>query len=129
MQVKNPTHLANGERVTLDGVPGKDDHLGLHAFQMGAFVFDNPVVVLRERLVATYRDNRVGRYSRRDRDRRQSLDKRVAGGHIVDTARQAGEGQLHCPRVARDQILHDIDETLRKARKASDLMAIQLPAS
>ena len=42
--------------------------------------FDNPVVVVRERFVAAHGDNRVGRYSRRDRDRRQSLDKRVAGG-------------------------------------------------
>ena len=59
---KDPTHFGNGERVTLDGVPGTDDHLRLHAIEMGAFVFDNPVVVLREQFVAAHGDNRVGRY-------------------------------------------------------------------
>src|SRR5262245_12741945 len=64
----------------------------------------------------------MGRYSRRYRGRRQSLNKRVARRHIVDTPWQASEGQCHHTRVARDQILHDINKTLRKTRKSSDLM-------
>src|SRR5262249_14025125 len=90
--------------------------------QMSAFVLDDPIVVLRERLVAAHRDNRVGRYPRRDGGRRQSLDKRVTRCHIVDTPWQSVEGQSHHIRVARDQILHDINEALGKSRKASHLM-------
>src|SRR5262249_57644242 len=58
----------------------------------------------------------------RNGDGRQSLDERVAWRHIVDTPRQSAEGQGHHIRVARDQILHDINETLGKTRKASHLM-------
>src|SRR5215475_446616 len=89
---------------------------------MSAFVFDDPIVILRERLVAAHCDNRVGRYPRRDRGQCQSLDKRVTGRHIVDTPGQSAEGQGHHTRVARDQILHDINEALGKTRKASHLM-------
>src|SRR5215831_10880291 len=89
---------------------------------MSAFVFDDPIVILSERLVAAHCDNRVGRYPRRDGGRCQSLDKRVAGRHVVDTPWQSAEGQSHHIRVARDQILHDINEALGKSRKASHLM-------
>src|SRR5262249_5777950 len=56
------------------------------------------------------------------RRRCQSLDKRVAGRHIVDTTRQPAEGECHHTWITSDQILHDIDEALGKTRKASDLM-------
>ena len=104
-----------------------DYQLRLCVIQMSAFVFDDPVVVLRQRFVAAHRDNRVDRYSRRNRGRRQCLNKGVAGRHVVDTPRQAAKGQRHHTWVARDQILHDINEALGKTGEASDLMGY--PAS
>src|SRR4029453_1946220 len=65
----------------------------------------------------------MGRYLRRNGGRRQSLDKRVAGRHIVDTPREAAEGQGHHTRSTRDKSLHDTNEPLGKARKAGDLLS------
>src|SRR5262249_55925986 len=92
-----------------------------------AFVFDDPIVVLEERLVAAHRDNRVGRYPRRDGGRCQNLDKRVTGSHIVDTSRQPIDGQRHHTWITCDQILHDINEALGKTRKASHLLGYPTP--
>ena len=70
-----------------------DYHLRLHVVQMSARIFDYPVVILRERSLSSDGDDRMDRYPGRNGNGRQCLDKRVAGRHVIDTARQAPQRQ------------------------------------
>ena len=81
---QNPVHFRDRDGISLGRVAGIDHNFTFHAVQVGARVFNYPVVARFERSISQFRNNRVRMDGGGDRYARHLLYDGIIGRHAVN---------------------------------------------